>query len=94
MPAPDKAIDEQLAEKENRKLFRKKLKEFRGTLQGREMDIFDNRIMREEPLRLRDLGEKYQISRERVRQIQVKIVEDIKGWMIEKIPDFEEAYFD
>jgi RNA polymerase sigma-32 factor len=92
--APDKAIDEQLAEEENRKLFRKKLKEFRGTLQGREMDIFDNRIMREEPLRLRDLGDKYQISRERVRQIQVKIVEDIKGWMIEKIPDFEEAYSD
>ena len=92
LPAPDRDIDEQLAEKENRKLLRKKLKEFRGTLQGREMDIFDNRIMSEEPLRLRDLGDKYQISRERVRQLQVKIVEDIKGWMIEQIPDFEEVY--
>jgi len=41
---------------------------------------------------LQELGEKYHISRERVRQIQERIVKNIKKWLTEQIPDFEENY--
>ena len=85
-------IDEQLSERENRKLLLDKLKEYREKLSGKELDIFDNRIMAESPLTLQELGDKYHISRERVRQIQERIIKNIKKWLTEEIPNFEENY--
>jgi RNA polymerase sigma-32 factor len=95
LPDPDEvAIDEQLSEKEDRNLLIKKLAEYREILSGKELDIFDNRIMAEKPLTLQELGDRYHISRERVRQIQERIVKNIKKWLIEEIPDFEEDFSD
>jgi RNA polymerase sigma-32 factor len=86
------AIDEHLSEKENRRLLLEKLAEYREKLSGKELDIFDNRIMAENPLTLQELGDKYHISRERVRQIQERIIKNIKKWLIEEIPNFEEDF--
>ncbi|MCJ7685181.1 MAG: RNA polymerase factor sigma-32 [Desulfobacteraceae bacterium] len=94
LPDPGIAIDEQISEDQGRKLLLKSLGEFRKTLSGKEADIFDNRIMAEKPLTLQDLGDKYHISRERIRQIQEKIIKNIKKWLKEKIPNFEEEYSD
>ena len=95
LPDPDEvAIDEQLSENEDRNLLLTKLAEYRETLSGKELDIFDNRIMAEKPLTLQELGDRYHISRERVRQIQERIVKNIKKWLIEEIPDFEEDFSD
>ncbi|MFC1839688.1 RNA polymerase factor sigma-32 [Thermodesulfobacteriota bacterium] len=87
-------IDDQLSEVEGRTVLLKKLDEYRTKLEGKELDIYDNRIMSETPLTLQELGDKYSISRERVRQIQVRIVNNIKKWLSEEIPDFEEEYSD
>jgi RNA polymerase sigma-32 factor len=93
LPDPNEmAIDEQLSEKQNRTLLLQKLAEYREKLSGKELDIFDNRIMAENPLTLQQLGDKYQISRERVRQIQERIIKNIKKWLIEEIPNFEEDF--
>ncbi len=91
---PDQAVgaDEQLFEKENKELLSQKLEEYRAKLSGKELDIFDNRIMAENPLTLQELGDKYKISRERVRQIQERIIKNIKKWLTEEIPDFEENF--
>ena len=94
LPDPGVAIDEQISENQGRKLLLKTLGEFRETLSGKDADIFDNRIMAEKPLTLQDLGDKYHISRERIRQIQEKIIKNIKKWLKDKIPNFEEEYSD
>jgi len=94
LPDPRAPIDEQLSEVENRDLLIKSLREFRKTLSGKEADIFDNRIMAEKPLTLQDLGDKYNISRERIRQLQEKIINQIKKWLKEKIPNFDEEFGD
>ena len=95
LPDPNEvAIDEQLSEKEDRNLLLTKLAEYRETLSGKELDIFDNRIMAEKPLTLQELGDRYHISRERVRQIQERIIKNIKKWLIEEIPNFEEDFSD
>ncbi|MBW1783745.1 MAG: RNA polymerase factor sigma-32 [Deltaproteobacteria bacterium] len=94
LPDPRTPIDDQLSEVESRDVLIKSLREFRKTLSGKEADIFDNRIMAEKPLTLQDLGDKYNISRERIRQIQEKITKHIKKWLKEKIPNFEEEYSD
>jgi RNA polymerase sigma-32 factor len=94
LPNSEKGVEEQLSEDESQKLFAKKIREFRKTLSGKEADIFDNRIIAEKPLTLRELGDKYHISRERVRQIQEKIIKNIKKWLKEEIENFEEEYYD
>lgn len=94
LPDPGKGTEQELYEDEGRDVLSKKLSEFRKTLSEKETDIFDNRIMSEDPLTLKDLGEKYNISRERVRQIQEKIIEKCKKWLTEKIPNFEQEYSD
>lgn len=94
LPDPRMGIDEQLSEKETRNLLLRNLKEYRGELSGKELDIFDNRIMAETPLTLQDLGDKYNVSRERIRQIQERIIKNVKKWLIEKIPNFEEEFSD
>ena len=91
-PAPP--IDDRLSEKQRQGIFVEKLKEFRKRLTKREADIFDKRIMAEEPLILQELGDKYHISRERVRQIQKRIIKNIKTWSEEEIPNFEDDYED
>jgi len=94
LPDPRTPIDDQLSEVENRGLLIKSLHEFRKTLSGKEADIFDNRIMAEKPLTLQDLGDKYNISRERIRQLQEKMINQIKKWLKEKIPNFDEEFGD
>lgn len=94
LPDPSSDSEEQLSDTEARKLLTEKLKEFRRTLLGKEADIFDNRILAERPLTLQQLGDKYNISRERVRQIQEKLIRSIKKWLKENISDFEEVYSD
>jgi RNA polymerase sigma-32 factor len=93
---PDKTIDvdERLSEAEGRAILLRKLEQYRTRLSKKELDIFDNRIMADEPLTLQDFGDKYHISRERVRQIQAKIVGNIKKWLKEEIPDFEDQFED
>ena len=93
---PDKGPlpDELISQKEDRELLLKKLKKFKAHLKGKELDIFENRIMAEKPLTLQQLGDKYNISRERVRQIQEKIIGKIKEFLKKEIPDFEERYSD
>jgi RNA polymerase sigma-32 factor len=88
------AIDEQLSREQRRMIFVQKLGEFRKGLSRREADIFDNRIMAENPTILKELGDKYHISRERVRQIQQRIIENITKWSKEQISNFEEDYSD
>lgn len=94
LPDPGISTDERLSEDQSREVLKEKLKEFRKTLSGNKADIFDNRIMAEKPLTLQELGDKYNISRERVRQIQEKIIKNLKQWLKEEIPNFEEEYSD
>lgn len=92
LPDPAMGADERLSEKQEGFALSEKLHEFRQTLSDKDLDIFDNRIMSENPLTLQELGDKYGISRERVRQIQEKIVKKIRNYLNEQIPNFEEDY--
>ena len=94
LPDPGEAMDDQISKSESQNRLSESLKDFRKTLSGKEADIFDNRIMAEKPMTLQELGDKYHISRERIRQIQEKITQNIKKWLKENIYNFEEEYSD
>jgi len=57
----DVPVDQQLANQEAKEIFRDKLKEFHKTLQGKERDIFENRLMAENPETLQTIGNRYGI---------------------------------
>jgi RNA polymerase sigma-32 factor len=94
LPAPGEEVDEKVSDKQRREIFSMEIQKFRKGLFGREADIFDQRIMAENPKTLRQLGDKYGISRERVRQVEGKIVSNAKKWLKDAIPSFEEDYAD
>ena len=66
-------IEETLIEKDYTEMLHKKLGDFKKQLNEKECFILDNRIMAENPLTLKEIGERFNTSRESVRQIQVKI---------------------
>ena len=53
-------------------------------LKDRERFIIENRILSDKPLTLEELGEKYNISRERVRKIENAALKKMKGVLKEK----------
>lgn len=87
-------VDDVLAESEINSLLREKLGAFRLTLNDREQEILDRRILSEKPETLQDMGERFGISRERVRQLETRIKEKIRNYLLEEIPDLEaDDYF-
>ena len=50
--------------------------EFRETLKGKDVIIFDKRMVAEEPLTLQELGDEFGISRERVRQLEARLTDE------------------
>ena len=54
-----------------------------GVLNDREQDIMTLRRLRDKPITLEDLAEKYKVSRERIRQIEVRAFEKLQNRMRE-----------
>ncbi len=80
----DTAADEALATEQVKQLFHEHLEEFKETLKGRDKEIFELRLMSESPMTLQELGDKYGVSRERARQLEARIVKNLKSFVLEK----------
>ncbi len=78
-----------IAKKEIELLLHNAVSEFRKQLNTRELDIFDERIFSNTPITLQELGNRDNISRERVRQIEKNIIKKMKELFKNKIPDFD-----
>jgi RNA polymerase sigma-32 factor len=94
LPSKDPNTEEEVANAESRELISRKVKEFGDTLTGKDKVIFDARLMAEEPLTLQEIGDKYGISRERVRQIEERIKKKLKTYLLAQSPDLEDAVVD
>ena len=84
----DRLVDEQptqdmiLAETEERTQRHKLLGEALAQLNEREREILVERRLRDEPLTLEDLGQRFHVSRERIRQLEVRAVEKLRKVML------------
>lgn len=54
-------------------MLKEQLAAFRDTLSGKDLVIFDRRMIAEDPVTLQELGEEFGVSRERVRQLEARI---------------------
>lgn len=78
------AADTLLAERQVHKIFSEHLEEFKETLNERDLEVFNLRIVAEEPETLQELGNRYGISRERARQIEARIISKLKKFVTDK----------
>jgi RNA polymerase sigma-32 factor len=92
IPDEEQDVEERVTKKHDYRTLSRKIREFRKGLTGREADIFDHRIMAEEPETLQTLGERHHLSRERIRQLEERILANIKEYLEGEIPDFETTY--
>ncbi len=79
----DMSVDERIAHEEELEILKKKLEEIRPELSEREKIILDERILNDDPLTLQEIGEKHGITREAVRQMEVRVMKKIKAKMEE-----------
>lgn len=89
LAAPGITAESAVGGSELRDVFREKIAEFRRTLGERDERILDERILAEDPRTLAELGEEFDVSRERVRQLEAKLVKRLRGYMEENLVDFE-----
>lgn len=76
--------EESLAEDEYRRAVSERLKTFGEGLEDKDLVVFRERLMAEQPLTLREIGERYGISRERVRQIENRVKKKLKKYLSEE----------
>lgn len=79
----DRTLDEDLALREQLEILKEKVEEIRSSLSPRELIILDERLLADEPLTLQEIGEKYGITREAVRQMEVRVLKKIKTHFLE-----------
>lgn len=89
LPSGAVPADERLGSEQLKALFRENLNAFAQTLEGKERYIFEHRLTADEPLTLQDIGDKYGVSRERARQIEAALINRMREFMRERIPDFD-----
>ena len=83
--ADDEENQEDLITKtQQEEIFKSGMKDALKTLKERERFIIENRILSDKPLTLEELGTKYKISRERVRQIENAALKKMKTVLKEK----------
>ncbi len=80
--AEDINVEREIIKKEMDEKLKKKLQQFRATLNEREKVIWDKRLVAENPVSLQAIGDKFKISRERVRQIEQRITKKLKKFLV------------
>ncbi len=83
MPGPD----DDLADAEERGLVHRRVGEALARLDARERFIIEQRVMSEQPMTLKELGEHFGFSRERARQLEIRAKEKLKDELADAMGD-------
>jgi len=81
LPSNEERPDQIVEQSEFSNLLKTKLEVFAQTLQGREQTIFRERWLTEDPLTLQEIGDRYQVSRERARQLEKRMLDRLKKYL-------------
>jgi RNA polymerase sigma-32 factor len=87
--ARTESAEEQVADEELRRTFLAKVNEFAETLDARDRRIVEERILSDEPRTLQELGGEFGVTRERVRQLEARVVARLREFLRENLVDFE-----
>lgn len=93
MPSAHDGPEALMADEELQALLKDKLAGFRKTIEGKdkEVAIFDERLVADDPLTLQQLGERFGISRERVRQLEQRLTMRLRDYLKREMGDATEV---
>ena len=78
-------VDELLAQLQGIEILNDHLKIFLEDLKERDREIFEKRLLSEVPASLQSIADQYGVSRERIRQIEERLITNLKVYMSEFI---------
>jgi RNA polymerase sigma-32 factor len=92
LPALGPGIEEDIAGSEISRLVRDSIEGLLPALSEKEIYILENRLLTDEPATLREIGERYNVTRERIRQLEARLLEKLKEHLGREIGDFSEDW--
>ncbi|HJU28029.1 MAG TPA: RNA polymerase factor sigma-32, partial [Candidatus Binataceae bacterium] len=91
IPDTDWNPEEETSRAEWRDFAREKVEQFAATLKDKELEIFRERLLSEDPPTLQEVGSRFGISRERVRQIETRLKRRLKEFLEQQASDIDRA---
>jgi len=85
--APSSRPDLQVEAGEFGSILRDKLHEFGATLRDRDLEIFRDRLLNDEPATLVQIAERFGVTRERVRQIEERLKKRLRQYLMSELGD-------
>ncbi|BBD07869.1 sigma-70 family RNA polymerase sigma factor [Desulfovibrio ferrophilus] len=92
LPALQPGVEDTLAQDEIAETLHGHLKSIAPHLNEKELDILELRLLSDSPVTLREIGEKYGVTRERVRQIEARLLQKLKKHLTDQIQDFSQDW--
>lgn len=83
LSSSDIPMDENLSNLESLEILEENLTSFIDGLKDRDKEIFKKRLLTEVPPSLQSIADEYGVSRERIRQIEARLLEKLKVYMSE-----------
>ena len=84
VPDPGESVEDILAKKEVQAIFKKHLEEFKKRITGRDLELFEDRLLGVQPMTLQEFGDRHGITRERARQIEARLMQKLREFVQEK----------
>jgi RNA polymerase sigma-32 factor len=94
LPSFSVPVEEKLETRQLRSMVRESAERFRKHLNKREKDILARRILSEQPATLEKLGNRHGVSRERIRQVEGKIIDRFRDYLLDRLPDAERTLYE
>jgi RNA polymerase sigma-32 factor len=91
IPDSEGTPEEAASASEWRDFAHEKIEQFAATLKDKELEIFRSRLLSENPPTLQEVGGKFGISRERVRQIETRLKRRLKEFLKDENGDIDRA---
>ncbi len=91
IPDSEHNPETETADREWRDFAHDQVERFTATLEGKELEIFKARLLAEDPETLQDIGARFGISRERVRQIETRLKTRLREFIEHKARDIDDA---
>ena len=92
IPSNEPGIESKIAGKEMQSMLMELLDKLKKNLNEKEKMILEDRLLTDEPLTLQNIADKFDISRERVRQIEVNLLGKMKKYLETEMPDIVDFF--
>lgn len=93
LPSNEPSLEETLAHKEFKDLLNEKIKDFSESLTKRDRYILKERLLAEDPASLQEIGDKFNITREAIRQAEKKLMGKLKTYLQHQLSDALDIQF-